>query len=97
MKILKIIGPSGAGKTTALMAMMANRQKVTKQRCELLTVPKGGVNDAKKRAKAWIDQGNQTDQVYVDCHGRPTPAFMSWLKIQAEIAGVKFLVIAHAE
>jgi ABC-type cobalamin transport system ATPase subunit len=97
MKILTIVGARGAGKSTALLAMMADRKKAAKQRCELLTVAKGKVNAAKAATKAWLDQGNQTDQVYVDFEGRPTPAFMQWLKLQCEIAGVKFLVIAHGE
>jgi hypothetical protein len=97
MKILKIVGPQGAGKSTALMAMMADRKKTKKHRCELLVVEKGRVNAVKAAAKAWLDQGNQVDQVYVDFHGRPTPAFMNWLTIQCEIAGAKFVVIAHAE
>jgi hypothetical protein len=97
MKILKITGPQGAGKSTALMALMADRKKAMKHRCELLVVEKGRVNAAKAATKAWLDQGNQTDQVYVDFHGRPTPAFMKWLTLQCEIAGVKYLVIAHGE
>lgn len=97
MKILKIVGPQGAGKTTALLAMMADRKKATKQTCEYLKVEKGGVNGAQRAVKDWIDRGNRADQVYVDFCGRPTPAFMNWLTIQAEIAGAKYLVIAHAE
>lgn len=98
MKILKIVGPQGAGKSTALLAMMADRKKAMKyHRFEMFIVEKGGVNDAKKAAKDWIERGNRAEQIYVDYHGRPTPAFMNWLTIQAEVAGAKYLVIAHAE
>lgn len=97
MKILKIVGPAGAGKSTCLEAYMVDRMKKAKQKCLKYNVGRGQVNRFKQEMKRDIDDSSYIDQVYIDFEGHPTPAFMRWLEINLPVAGVKFLVIAHGE